>query len=64
MKLLNVELVIESELLSSRLYSAKFTPKIGQEKYLILILCQKITNGPIKDLNGQKIKGKFYEKEL
>ena len=35
----NRKLVIESELLSTRIFLAKVTPKIGQEKYLLLILC-------------------------
>ena len=38
-KLLNLKLVIESELLSTEIFLGKFTPKIGQEKYLLLIVC-------------------------
>ena len=38
-KLLNLKLVIESELPSTRIFLAKVTPKIDQEKYLLLILC-------------------------
>ena len=38
-KFLNLKLMIESGLLSTRIFLAKITPKIGQEKYLLLILC-------------------------
>ena len=38
-KLLNLKLVIESELPSTRIFLAKVTQKIDQEKYLLLILC-------------------------
>ena len=37
-KLLNLKLVIESELLRIRIFLVKVTLKIGQEKYLLLIL--------------------------
>ena len=36
---LNLKLVIESGILSIRIFLAKATSKIGQEKYLLLILC-------------------------
>ena len=38
LKLLSLKLMIESELLSIKLILAKVTLKIGQEKYLLLIL--------------------------
>lgn len=38
-KLLNLEFLIESGLLSKRIFSARFTVKIGQDKYLLSILC-------------------------
>ena len=34
LKLLNLKLMIESGLISTRTFLAKVTPKIGQEKYL------------------------------
>ena len=39
MKFLNLKLLIESELLSTTIFLAKVILKIGQEKYLLLILC-------------------------
>ena len=33
------KLVIESGLLSTRIFLAKLAPNIGQEKYLLLIMC-------------------------
>ena len=36
-KVLKLELVIESGLLNTRKLTAKLTPKIGQEKYSLLI---------------------------
>ena len=36
---LNLKLLIESELLSTPIFLAKVILKIGQEKYLLLILC-------------------------
>ena len=44
--------MIESELISIKLFLVKVTLKIGQETY------------KIKDLNGEKIQERFYEKEL
>ena len=40
--------MIESGLLSTRIFLAEVTLRIGQEKYLSLILCWKIIYGPIK----------------
>ena len=37
--LLNLKLMIESGLLSIEIFLVKVTLKIGQEKYLLLILC-------------------------
>ena len=56
----------ETELRSIRIILVKATLKIGQEKCLLSILFLK-TNPwtyKIKDLNGEKIKGIFYEKEF
>ena len=56
----------ETELRSIRIILVKATLKICQEKYLLSILFLK-TNPwtyKIKDLNGEKIKGIFYEKEF
>ena len=39
LKLLSLKLMIESELLNIKIFSAKVTLKIGQEKYSLLILC-------------------------
>ena len=56
--------MIKLELLSIRI--KKVILKIGQEKYLLLILFWKINpwTYKIKDLNGEKIIESFYEKEL
>ena len=37
--LINLKLVVESGLQNIKIFSAKVTPKIGQIKYLLLILC-------------------------
>ena len=39
LKHLNLKLVIESRLLSTRIFLAKVTLETGQDKYLFLILC-------------------------
>ena len=39
LKLLNLKVLIESGLLSSKTFLAKVTPKIDQKKYLLIILC-------------------------
>ena len=39
LKLLSLKLLVELELLSAKIFSVKLTPKIGQEKYLLSILC-------------------------
>ena len=57
--------MIESGLLSIEIFLVKVTLKIGQEKYLLLIMLK--TNPwkyKIKDLNGEKIILSLYEKEL
>ena len=43
-----LELIIEWELLSLRIFSVKVTLKIGQRKYLLLILFWKLIFGLIK----------------
>ena len=64
-KLLNFKLMTESELLSIRMFFVKVTLKIGQE---IFIINSVLKTNPwayrIKDLNGEKIVGSFYDKEL
>ena len=54
-----------SKLQSRKVFLAKFTPKIGLEKYqrLILFKINPWTNR-IKDSKGEKMIGSFYEKEL
>ena len=47
-KLLNLKLIIESELLSIRIFLVRVILKIGQEKYLLLILFCKLILGHIK----------------
>ena len=56
--------MIESELVSIRIVLVKVTLKTGQEKHLISILFWKPILGLIKtkDLNGEKIMERFYEK--
>ena len=52
LKLLNWKLMIELELLSIRIFLVKATLKIGQEKYLLLILFWKLILG-LKNLKIQ-----------
>ena len=47
-KLLNLRPGISSELLSTKISLAKFTPVIGQEEYLSLILWWRLTFGCMK----------------
>ena len=47
LKLLSLKLMIESELLSMRLFLVKVILKIGQEKYLLSILFWKLILGVI-----------------
>ena len=47
-KQLSLKLVIESELLSTKIFLAKVALKIGQNKYLWLILCWKLIVGLVK----------------
>ena len=55
--------MIESELLSTKIFLAKVTPKTDEEKYLLLILGWKLIHGHgTKDSNGEKIIESFYEK--
>ena len=62
-KLPSLKLVIESELLIIRIFLVKVTLKIGQEKYLLLILFSElILRLKVKDLKREKIIGSFYEK--
>ena len=42
LKLLNLKLMLESELLSIKIFLAKVTLKIGQEKWSLLILFWKL----------------------
>ena len=48
LKLLSLNLMIESELLCIRKFLVKFTLKIGQEKYFLWILFWNLTLGLIK----------------
>ena len=48
LNLLNIKLIIESELRSIRIFLEKVTLKIGQGKYLLLILVWKLIFGHIK----------------
>ena len=48
LKRLNLKLVIESGLLSKRIFLVKVTQNIGKKKYLLLILCWKLILGCIK----------------
>ena len=55
--------MIESELLTIRMFLVKVTLKIDQEKYSLLIVLKTNTwTYEIKDLNGEKIMVSFYEK--
>ena len=66
--------MIELELLSIRIFLVEVTLKIGQENYLlslllllfifIIVLKTNPWTYEIKDLNGEKTIGSFYEKEL
>ena len=46
-KLLNLKLMIQLELLGTRIYLVKVTLNIGQEKYFLLILFLKLALGLI-----------------
>ena len=58
--------MIQSELLSIRIFLIKVALKIVQEKYVIIdsILKTNLRTYKIKELNGEKIIGTFYEKEF
>ena len=63
--------MVQSELLSIRIFLVKFTLKTGREiyYYIVLIIINSVleTNTwtyKIKDLNGEKVIKSFYEKEL
>ena len=63
LKLLNLKLVIESELLSAKKFLAKVTPKNDQEENSVdSVLKTNPWVYRIKDSNGEKIIGSFYEK--
>ena len=65
LKLLDLKLMTESDLVSITIFLVKVTLKIGQEKYLLPILFWRlILTDVIKDLNGEKIIISFYENEL
>ena len=58
------ELMVELGLLSIKTSLVKVTLKMGQKKYLLSILFWKLIFGlvyKLKDLNGEKIMGVFYE---
>ena len=66
LKRLNLKLVIESGLLSKRIFLVKVTQNIGKKK--IFAVNSVLKTNPrmykVKDLNGKTIRGSFYEKEL
>ena len=63
---LNLKLVIESGLLSKKIFLAKFTPKIDKKEILVIdsVLKTNPWKYKIKHLSGETITGSFYEKEL
>ena len=63
-KLLSLKLIIVLELLSIKIFLLNFILKIGQEKYLFInfVLKTNLWTYKLKDLNGKKIIGSFYEK--
>ena len=64
LKLLNLKLMIESELLTIRIFLVMFTLKIGQKKIFIIDSAVKTNSwtNKIEDLNGEKIIGIFMKK--
>ena len=52
------------EILSIKIFLLNFILKIGQEKYLFInfVLRTNLWTYKLKDLNGKKIIGSFYEK--
>ena len=64
-KLVILKIMIESELLSIKIFLVKVTLKIAQEKYLLSILSWKLMlRNKIRDLKEEKITESFYVKEL
>ena len=57
------ESVIESGLLSTKIFLTKVAPKIGQDKYLLLILCWKLIQG-CKDLKTGNNRGLWWRIDL
>ena len=64
LKLLNLKLMIESELLTIRIFLVMFTLKIGQKKIFIIDSAVKTNSwtNKIEDLNGENIIGIFIKK--
>ena len=64
LKLLNLKLMIESELLTIRIFLVMFTLKIGQKKIFIIDSAVKTNSwtNKIEDLNGENIIGIFMKK--
>ena len=60
LNLLKLQLVIESELLGTKIFIAKITPKIGPNKYFLLILCL-LRHIKLKIYMEKKIIGSFYD---
>ena len=54
--------MIESELLTTRIFLVTFTLKIGQQKYCWLLVKNNSWRNKIKDLNWEKIIGVFMKK--
>ena len=65
-KILNLKLVIMLEFLSTKLFLLNDMLLICQKKSLLLIKLRMLFfwSYVINDLNGEEIKGSFYEKEL
>ena len=63
-KLLSLKLIIESELLNIRIFLIKDILKIGQEEISIIYSALKSNpwTNKIKDLNREKIAGRFMKK--
>ena len=67
LKLLNLKLMIELEILSIQLFLVKVILKIGQEIFIFIIESGSKTipwTYKIQDLNREKVIESFYEKEL
>ena len=66
LKLLRLNLITESESISIRIFLAEVTVKVLSREIFIIDSVSKtnLWNYKIKDLNGEKIIGSFYEKGI